>query len=103
MVIVGGWFEVEPGDRDAFVAGRADSVRRSRGEDGCLEYVIAPDPVEESRVVLFERWTSQAALDAHLAAARSTPSSRDEPASPAVAPKSVSIVVYDVSGERPLT
>jgi len=98
MVIVGGWFEVDPGERDAFLAARADSVRRSRAEPGCLEYVVAPDPVEPGRVVLFERWESQAALDAHLAAMRNAP----QPESPAVEPKSRSIVVYDVSGERPL-
>ena len=98
MVIVGGWFEVDPGERDAFVAGRVDGMRRSRGEPGCIEYVIAADPVDPSRVVLFERWASQADLDAHLAAARE----RLPAEGPSVTPKSVSISVYDVTGERPL-
>ena len=43
-------------------------MRTSRGEDGCLEYTFAADPLEADRVILFERWESQAALDAHLAA-----------------------------------
>ena len=67
MVIVGGWFEVDPSERDAFVAAQADAIRRSRAEQGCIEYVIAADPVEPGRAVLFERWASQADLDAHLA------------------------------------
>ncbi len=67
MVIVGGAFQVDPGERDAFVAERAEVMRRSRAEEGCIEYVMAADPLEPGRVVLFERWASQADLDAHLA------------------------------------
>jgi quinol monooxygenase YgiN len=98
VVIVGGAFEVDPSERDAFVAERAEVMRRSRAEQGCIEYVIAADPLEPGRAVLFERWASQADLDAHLAATSSAPSS--DP--PSVAPTAVSIVVYDVSGEHTL-
>ena len=70
MVIVGGWFEVDPSERDAFVAERADVMLRSRAERGCIEYVIAADPVDPGRAVLFERWASQTDLDAHAAALR---------------------------------
>ena len=70
MVIVGGRFEVNPEERDAFLAERHEIMRTSRGEDGCLEYTFAADPLEADRVILFERWESQAALDAHLAATR---------------------------------
>jgi quinol monooxygenase YgiN len=100
MVIVGGWFEVEPSERDAFVAGRVEGMQRSRAEQGCIEYVLAPDPVDPGRVVLFERWESQADLDRHLAAARERQAAPDD--GPSVAPKSVTIRVYDVTGERPL-
>ena len=96
MVIVGGWFTVEPSEREAFIAGQAEAIRRSRAEQGCIEYVIAADPVEPGRAVLFERWASQADLDAHLAGLASAPKSD----APQVAPTGVSIVVYDVSGER---
>lgn len=98
MVIVGGWFEVDPSERDAFVAGHADAMRRSRSEPGCIEYVIAADPIEPGRAVLFERWASQADLDAHLAGLSSAPKSDG----PQVAPAAVSIVVYDVAAERTL-
>ena len=87
---------VDPAERDAFIASRVEGMRLSRAEDGCLEYVMAADPLEATRVVLFERWESQAALDAHLATQRlALPA--DAPA-----PTSVSITVYDVAGERPL-
>ncbi len=104
MVIVGGWFEVDPGARDAFVASRVEGMRRSRSEPGCLEYVVAPDPADPGRVVLFERWESQAHLDAHLAAARARQAAPSEGSSaePSVSPKSATIRVYDVTGERGL-
>ena len=98
MIVVGGTFHVDPAERDAFIAERASMIRRSRAEDGCLEYTFAADPVEADRVVLFERWADQAALDAHLGALRSNPVG---PA-PQVEASSTSIVVYDVTGERKL-
>ena len=98
MVIVGGTFEVAPAERERFLAGRVELIRASRAEEGCLEYTFAADPIDPSRVVLFERWESQGALDAHIAALRSGPPSSD----PEVATISSSIIIYDVSGERPL-
>ncbi len=98
MVIVGGWFEVDPSARAAFLAERVDAMVRSRAEPGCIDYVIAADPVDPGRAVLFERWESQADLDAHAAASRQRPRSD----APSVVPTAVSIFVYDVTGERPL-
>ena len=93
MVIVGGEFEVDPSERDAFIAEREGAMRTSRAEAGCLEYTFAADPLAADRVVLFERWEDQAALDAHLAAFSSTAT---------IAPRTASITIYDVAGERPL-
>ena len=98
MVIVGGWFEVDPSERDAFIAQRIEGMRTSRAEHGCIEYVIAPDPVEPGRAVLFERWETQADLDAHGARMRQQPRADG----PTVAPTAMSIMVYDIAGERPL-
>jgi quinol monooxygenase YgiN len=96
VVIVGGLFEVDPDQREEFLARRHELIRRSRAETGCLEYTFAADPIDPGRVVLFERWSSQADLDAHLAVPRPS-ESVDAPVA-----RSSSIVVYDVSGERPL-
>jgi quinol monooxygenase YgiN len=93
VVIVGGRFEVDPDDREAFLAERHEMMRRSRGEDGCLEYTFAADPLDAGAVILFERWESQVALDAHLAAMTATTS---------VVPRSTTITIYDVAGERRL-
>ena len=98
MVIVSGVFEVEPSERDDYLAGRVDAMRRSRAEDGCLEYVFAADPVDPGRIILYERWASQAALDAHLAGMREWP----RPEGPQVRPKSATIHRYDASNETKL-
>ena len=98
MVIVGGTFQVDPDQREQFISARAAMMRASRGEPGCLEYTFCADPIDPSRVVLYERWTSQADLDAHLAALRATPPTIE----PDIEAISSSITIYDVSGERRL-
>ena len=98
MIIVAGTLEVDPDQREAFLAGRIDQMRTTRTEPGCLEYTFSADPIDPGRVLLIERWANQKDLDAHLAAAGARPAS---PA-PAVAPKAASAFVYDVTGERPL-
>jgi quinol monooxygenase YgiN len=98
MVIVGGSFEVEPDQREQFLASRLEMIRRSRSEPGCLEYAFSADPIDPTRIILFERWASQESLDAHLSAIRAA----GPPPSTGVTPKAASVIVYDVSGERPL-
>ena len=98
MVIVGGIFEVDPAQREEFVASRHESMRKSRAEPGCLEYVVSADPIEPGRVILFERWADQASLDTHIAGIRQAPASPQG----GVAATSATITVYEVSGERPL-
>ena len=98
MVIVGGTFEVNPNDRERFITSRHELMRASRAEAGCIEYTFGADPIDPGRVVLFERWESQAALDAHIAARRAQPRSPGD----GVATITSSIIIYDVSGERPL-
>ena len=98
MVIVGGTFELDPELRDKFIESRGDMMRTSRGEAGCIEYTFCADPLDPSRVVLFEKWTDQASLDAHIAAQRAAP----RPTEPGIRPISSSIMLYDVVGERSL-
>jgi quinol monooxygenase YgiN len=67
-IVVTGSFTFEPGDRDAFIEAQKAGMQRSRAEDGCEEFVLAPDPIEPGRVVMSQRWRDRAALDAHIAA-----------------------------------
>jgi quinol monooxygenase YgiN len=96
MLIVAGWFEVDPGDRDAFLASRADSMTRSRSEPGCLEYVFSADPMVPGRVVLYECWLDKASLATHLALPR-VPS-----AEPAIAVIKSQLQQYEISLVGPL-
>lgn len=64
MIIVAGPIFVTPGRRDAFVTGSLEAVVAARETPGCLDFVVAADPVDADRVNVFERWTSQADLEA---------------------------------------
>jgi quinol monooxygenase YgiN len=68
-VILQGTFRLaSAADRDAFLLANDETMRISRGEQGCEEYVMAPDPIEADRVVLSERWESTSDLEEHLRA-----------------------------------
>jgi quinol monooxygenase YgiN len=101
VVIVGGTFAVDPGQRDEFLANHHEMIRTSRSEAGCLEYTYSADPIDPGRVVLFEIWENQEALDAHLRALRAA-APAPETAEPEVEATSYSIVIYDVAGSRSL-
>ena len=94
MLIVAGHFDVDPAQRDEFLSARVDAMRTTRTEGGCIEYVMSADPVDPTRVMLFERWADQPAFDAHMAAIQTAP----RPGGPA--PKGFSVKIYDIAGER---
>jgi quinol monooxygenase YgiN len=97
--MVAGTFEVEPDQREEYLAARHDIMRKSRGEPGCIEFMFSADPIDPSRVILFELWESQSALDTHRSAMRTdqTPIPQTN-----VKAKTASIMIYDVTGPRPL-
>jgi quinol monooxygenase YgiN len=98
MVIVQGVFSVDPSERDRFVETSVAAMRSSREEAGCLEYVIAADPLDSERVVLSERWESMDHLQQHLAQQKNAAQGVD--ARPI--PLSVEITLYEVASSRPL-
>ncbi len=105
MLIVAGTFEVAPEDRESFLRAREEGMRTSRTEPGCLDYVFAADPLEPGRVVLFERWESDDALAAHIAAMRAARAAAPPPADDAPAPVEVlssSVTRYEISSSGPL-
>ncbi len=98
IVIVQGIFSVDPNERDEFVAASVEGTRASRQEEGCLEYVIAADPLDPERVVVSERWESMEHLEAHLARLQSGASDGPRPT-----PRSVEITLFEVATSRSLT
>jgi quinol monooxygenase YgiN len=71
MLIVAGHFDIDPAERENFIAEREETMRKSRAEDGCHVYAMTADPLEPGRVLLFERWESKEALGKHLEGLRS--------------------------------
>ena len=98
VVIVQGVFSIDPNERNRFVETSIEAMRSSRQEEGCLEYVIAADPVDPERAVLTERWESMEHLEQHLARQRTAPRAVD--ARPA--PRSVEITLFEVATSLPL-
>lgn len=67
MLIVAGTITSEPGGRDAFLAAVQPMVSATLTEPGCREYTFSPDPNDDTRIMLYELWDDQSALDAHFA------------------------------------
>jgi quinol monooxygenase YgiN len=65
-VIVAGWIDFDPADREEALRAFAVVVATSREEPGCIDYAFTPDPDLPGRVRVFEHWTSDAALAEHL-------------------------------------
>ncbi|HUC10348.1 MAG TPA: putative quinol monooxygenase [Stellaceae bacterium] len=58
-------FDVKPEHRDQFIELMSGHARRSRGDDGCLQFDIMLPHDDNQHVFLIEKWRDQAALDAH--------------------------------------
>jgi len=95
MVIVAGHLFVEPGLRAGYLAGCRTVVAQARGTAGCLDFSITADLLDPGRIDIFERWVSQAAVDAFRGSGPS-----DEQGAAVL---SASVAEYDVAGERSLS
>jgi quinol monooxygenase YgiN len=94
MVIVAGHVVVDPQQREAYLAGCVGVVELARRPAGCLDFVIAADLVDAGRVNIFERWESQAAVEAFRG---SGPDDEQRPAMLAA-----SVAEYDIAEMRSL-
>lgn len=69
-IIVAGWMDYEPADRDAMLKALVELGRHTREQEpGCLDYAMTADPVDERRIRVYEHWTSRQALDEHFSTA----------------------------------
>jgi quinol monooxygenase YgiN len=64
MVIVAGHLTVDPRQRESYLAGCVSVVEQARRAAGCLDFAITADLIDPGRVNVFERWESQAAVEA---------------------------------------
>ena len=63
--IIAGWLDYGP-NRDQVLEHFTVVAAASRDEPGCLDYAVCADPENPGRVVVFERWTSEADLAEHF-------------------------------------
>jgi quinol monooxygenase YgiN len=59
MLIIAGQLIVDPTRRAAFLAANTEAVVQARQADGCLDFVQAADPLDLSRINVFERWDTE--------------------------------------------
>ncbi|MET8230252.1 antibiotic biosynthesis monooxygenase [Micromonospora sp. NPDC005298] len=64
MLIIAGSLQVDPAARDGYLADCAPVIAQARAADGCLDFLLAPDPLEPGRIHVYERWESAERLEA---------------------------------------
>ncbi len=95
MIVVQGVFRIAEDDREAYLADSLETQRISRAEQGCLEYVVAPDPLDPGRLVLSERWETRADLDAHVEALMARRAAAAEAGATPLAPLSREVSFFE--------
>lgn len=94
MVIVAGHIVLDPQQRESYLAECLSVVCQARSAAGCLDFAISADVIDPGRINVFERWESQAAVDAFRGGGLSDEQSAAIPAG--------SVSEYDVANERSL-
>ncbi|PKK15929.1 antibiotic biosynthesis monooxygenase family protein [Thermomonospora sp. CIF 1] len=64
MIIVAGWIRLRAGAREDYLAGCRPVIEAARSAPGCLDFTLSADPIDPERINVFERWESDAALEA---------------------------------------
>ncbi|WP_406075296.1 putative quinol monooxygenase [Micromonospora sp. NBC_01638] len=64
MLIIAGSLQVEPAARDAYLSDCGQVIAQARAAAGCLDFLLAADPLEPGRIHVYERWESAEQLAA---------------------------------------
>jgi quinol monooxygenase YgiN len=62
MLIIAGHLVLDSADRQAYLDLTHDVTRQARATEGCLDFVQSADPLDPTRVNIFERWSAEAAM-----------------------------------------
>jgi len=65
-IIISGTVDMPAENIDAAMKAAAPLIVGALTEPGCQDYDWCPDPLNPGRIRVFERWASEADLDAHL-------------------------------------
>lgn len=63
-VVIAGWLEFAPGDRDRWLAHAGELMRSLRGEPECHAIEMVADAASSTRVFLYEHYASAEAMKA---------------------------------------
>jgi quinol monooxygenase YgiN len=99
MLIIAGTITIDPARREQAIAAASELTGATRREPGCLAYTFSSDLQDASVMHLFERWESQAALDAHF---QTEHMRRFQAVVPTLGVREMSLRKYTVSGEGPV-
>lgn len=64
-IVVTGYIDVEPANRDAAVEAIKTLMAASQAEEGCEDYAFSADLNEPARFRITEQWRDQEAMDEH--------------------------------------
>ncbi|MEU7917437.1 putative quinol monooxygenase [Micromonospora zamorensis] len=64
MLIIAGSLQVEPAAREAYLSGCEQVIAQARATAGCLDFLLAADPLQPGRIHVYERWESAEQLAA---------------------------------------
>ena len=90
MIMVAGYSLTDPSDRNRAVSAFGDMIEMARAQHGCVDFAISADPVDPSRLNLFELWLDEHSLNAWQAIA----------SPPSVATTDVNVNCYQVEIAR---
>ncbi len=63
-IIVSGKLYIKSGRRDEFIERSLPSIELARKTNGCNDFSVSIDPIDQNRVNIYEMWVNQEALDA---------------------------------------
>ena len=56
MIIVSGHLRVAPAERAAYLEGSRAVIEAARRAPGCLDFHLSPDPIDDDRINVVERF-----------------------------------------------
>jgi quinol monooxygenase YgiN len=63
MVIVAGHLKVEPADRKAYLEACRHIIEAARTAEGCQDFSLSPDLIDDDRINILERWATAADVE----------------------------------------
>lgn len=61
-IIVAGRIYLQSGPRATFLTRSMDAIKQARVTQGCTDFAVSADPLEDNRVNIFEQWSDRTSL-----------------------------------------